>query len=82
MLAYSKNLCVGLLKQLLCWLTRETFVLAYSKKRNRSIIIILDLKILDDNKKFWRQVKPLFTNKQNVSEKYSYSRKRTKLPQK
>ena len=29
----------------------------------------MDLKILDDNKKFWQNIKPLFSNKQNVSQK-------------
>ena len=29
----------------------------------------MDLKIFDDNKKFWQNIKPLFSNKQNVLQK-------------
>ena len=29
----------------------------------------LDLKILQDNKQFWKNIKPLFSNKQTVSQK-------------
>ena len=51
----------------------------YKKQRNFCVSLLakekkkyynnLDLKILDDNKKFWQNIKPLFSNKQNVSQK-------------
>ena len=51
----------------------------YKKQRNFCVSLLakekkkyynnLDLKILNDNKKFWQNIKPLFSNKQNVSRK-------------
>ena len=51
----------------------------YKKQRNFCVSLLakekkkyynnLDLKIFDDNKKFWQNVKPLFSNKQNVLQK-------------
>ena len=51
----------------------------YKRQRNYCVSLLarekkkyynnLDLKIFDDNKKFWQSIKPLFSNKQNVSQK-------------
>ena len=51
----------------------------YKKQRNYCVSLLakekkryyknLDLRILNDNKKFWKSIKPLFSNKQNVSKK-------------
>ena len=51
----------------------------YKKQRNFCVGLLvnekkkhynnLDLKVLDDNKTFWKSIKPLFSNKQNVSQK-------------
>ena len=51
----------------------------YNKQRNFCVGLLakekkkhynnLDLKILDDNKFFWQNIKPLFSNKHNVSKK-------------
>jgi len=52
----------------------------YKKHRNYCVSLLarekkkyynnLDLKIFKDNKKFWKSVKPLFSNKQNISQKH------------
>ena len=44
-------------------------MLAYFRKRKIKYYNNLDLKILDDNKRFWKSIKPLFSNKHNVSQK-------------
>ena len=36
------------------------------KKEKKNYYNNLDLKILDDNKKFWQRIKPLFSDKQNI----------------
>ena len=51
----------------------------YKKQRNFCVNLVreeerkyytkLDLKVLSDNKKFWQNVKPLFSNKQDVLQK-------------
>ena len=51
----------------------------YKKQRNFCVGLLakekkkqynnLDLKVVDDNKTFWKSIKPLFSNKQNVSQK-------------
>ena len=48
----------------------------YTRQRNYCVSLLakekkkyynnLDLKILNDNKKFWESVKPFFSNKQNI----------------
>ena len=47
--------------------------LLYKKQRNISVNLLktekknnLDLRIFDDNKKFWQRIKPLFSDKQNL----------------
>ena len=39
------------------------------KKRKRKYYSNLDMNIFEDNKKFWQNVKPLFSNKHDVSQK-------------
>ena len=51
----------------------------YKRQRNYCVSLLarekkkyynnLDLKVFNDNKKFWQSVKPLFSNKQNISQK-------------
>ena len=44
---------------------QRNFCLTLLWKEKRKYYNNLDLKIFEDNKTFWRRVKPLFSNKQN-----------------
>ena len=44
---------------------QRIFCLNLLRKEKKKYYNNLDLKIFEDNKKFWRRVKPLFSNKQN-----------------
>ena len=48
---------------------QRNFCVALLAKEKKKYYNNLDLKIFDDNKKFWQNVKPLFSNKQNVLQK-------------
>ena len=48
---------------------QRNFCVGLLEKEKKKYYNNLDLKILDDNKKFWQKIKPLFTNKQYVSQK-------------
>ena len=48
---------------------QRNFCVGLLQKEKKKYYNNLDLKILDDNKKFWKSIKPLFSNKHNVSQK-------------
>ena len=48
---------------------QRNFCVTLLAKEKRKYYNNLDLKIFEDNKKFWKHIKPLFSNKQNVLQK-------------
>ena len=48
---------------------QRNFCVGLLTKEKKKFYNNLDLSILDNNKKFWQKVKPLFSNKNNVSQK-------------
>ena len=49
--------------------TQRNFCVNLLKKEKRKYYNNLDLKIFDDNKTFWKKIKPLFSDKQTVLQK-------------
>ena len=49
---------------------QRNFCLNLLRKEKKKYYNNLDLKIFEDNKKFWRRVKPIFSNKQNSLQNY------------
>ena len=45
---------------------QRNFCVSLLKKEKRKYYNNLDVKIFDDNRKFWKSVKPLFSNKQRA----------------
>ena len=48
---------------------QRNFCVNLLKKEKRNYYNNLDLKVFEDNKKFWKSVKPLFSDKQNILER-------------
>ena len=49
--------------------THRNFCVNLLKKEKKKYYNNLDLKIFDDNKTFWKKIKPLFSEKQSVLQK-------------
>ena len=49
--------------------TQRNFCVNLLRKEKREYYNNLDIKIFEDNRKFWQKVKPLFSNKQNFLQK-------------
>ena len=48
---------------------QRNFCVNSLRKEKRKYYSNLDMNIFEDNKKFWQNVKPLFSNKHDVSQK-------------
>ena len=48
---------------------QRNFCVNLLKREKRNYYNNLDIKVLDDNKKFWRSIKPLLSNKQKSLQK-------------
>ena len=50
------------------WKTTQLMCNLFAKSKNKQYLLNLDPKLITDNKKFWKSVKPLFPDKITVKE--------------